>query len=443
MNHRKLSWTLALVSVVAITGNATAQSKSPTTPPATTKPATPPKAPAKGKAVAKPAAAPAAGASAKSATPANAAPPAAPAVPAEQVKTVYVVPMGFRGTGQFGLDIHPSVYEKVVADVAQKRPDLVVYVLNSADVDTVAYMGDDPREAGVFDDDSIRKMTRDLKAAIEASGAEQVMVVRDAVGYSALLGLSWPDMYMTETARLMGLSRIQERTQVEDPEVFAKFREAFVGICNGFLVSGGYNPSIGLAMMRPEKMLSASFKGREITWREDDKGTWVVDNSDKKFAGFTAQSAEELGLSDGTVADELPAMLEDLMYQRGFREYQRMPEDGEAIVREYVDGWRKAYETCKKSFETFQEAMGNASGKDELKSLNQAKSAIDKVLAIMKKYPAVAIRLNREFGAGRVELETEALKIQERIRGLRKAPPSGGSGSKGSSPAGPGLGSGG
>lgn len=432
MNHRKLSWTLALVSVVAVTGNATAQSKSPTAPPAATKPATPPKAPAKGKATAKPAAAPAT------------APATAPAVPAEQVKTVYVVPMGFRGTGQFGLDIHPSVYEKVVADVAEKKPDLVVYILNSADVDTVAYMGDDPREAGVFDDDSIRKMTRDLKAAIAASGAEQVMVVRDAVGYSALLGLSWPDMYMTEGARLMGLSRIQERTQVEDPEVFAKFREAFVGICNGFLVSGGYNPSIGLAMMRPEKMLSASFKGREITWREDDKGTWVVDNSDKKFAGFTAQSAEELGLSDGTVADDLPAMLEDLMYLRGFREYQRIPEDGEAIVREYVDGWRKAYETCKKSFETFQEAMGNASGKDELKSLNQAKSAIDKVLGIMKKYPAVAIRLNREFGAGRVDLETEALKIQERIRALRKAPPSGGSGgSKGSSPAGPGLGSGG
>ncbi len=435
MNHCKLSWSLALATAVALTGNALGQSKSPpTTPPTTTKPATGQKSPATGKASAKPAA------SAKTTAPA--APPPA-AVSAEQVKTVYVVPMGFRGTGQFGLDIHPSVYEKVAADVAAKKPDLVVFVLNSADVDTVAYMGDDPREQGVFDDDSIRKMTRDLKASINATGAEQVMVVRDAVGYSALLGLSWPDMYMTENARLMGLSRIQERTQVEDPEVFAKFREAFVGICNGFLVSGGYNPSIGLAMMRPEKMLSASFKGREITWREDDKGTWIVDNSDKKFAGFSAQSAEELGLSDGTVADELPAMLEDLMYQRGFREFQRMPEDGELLVQEYVDGWRKAYESCKKSFETYREAIGNASGKDELKYLNQAKSTIDKVLALMKKYPAVAIRLNREFGASRVQLETEALQIQERIRGLRKAPPSGGSGSKGSSPTGPGLGSGG
>ncbi|MSR68787.1 MAG: hypothetical protein EXS17_00330 [Phycisphaerales bacterium] len=432
MNHCKLSWSLALACTAAISASALAQSKTSPTAPTTTKPATAQKAPAKAKATAKPAA-----------TVAPSVAPATPADPAEQVKSVYVVPMGFRGRGQFGLDIHPSVYEQVAADVAEKKPDLVVYVLNSADIDTVAYMGDDPREQGVFDDDSIRKMTRDLKAAINASGAEQVMVVRDAVGYSALLGLSWPNMYMTESARLMGLSRIQERTQVEDPEVFAKFREAFVGICNGFLVSGGYNPSIGLAMMRPEKMLSASFKGREITWREDDKGTWIVDNSEKHFAGFSAQSAEELGLSDGTVADELPAMLEDLMYQRGFREFQRMPEDGEQLVQEYVDGWRKAYESCKKSFESFQEALGNASGKDELKYLNQAKSTIDKVLALMKKYPAVAIRLNREFGVGKVQLETEALKIQERIKGLRKAPPSGGSGSKGSSPAGPGLGSGG
>ncbi len=429
--NRTLIRALALVVAFACTISAFAQAKTPSAPakpPAAAKPTTTQKA------------APKAAIKTAAATPAA---PNAPVTPAEHVTSVYVVPMGFRGTGQFGLDIHPSVYEKVVEDVAEKKPDLVVYVLNSADVDTVAYMGDDPREQGVFDDDSIRKMTRDLKAAIAATGAEQVMVVRDAVGYSALLGLSWPNMYMTEGARLMGLSRIRERTQVEDPEVFAKFREAFVGICNGFLVSGGYNPSIGLAMMREEKMLSASFKGREITWREDDKGTWVVDNSEKKFAGFSAQSAEELGLSDGTVADELPAMLEDLMYQRGSREFERMPKDGEMIVKEYIDGWRKAYESCKKSFETYQEAMGNASGKDELKYLNQAKSTIDKVLALMKKYPAVAIRLNREFGAGRVQLETEALQIQERIRALRKAPAPTGGGSRGSSPAGPGLGSGG
>ncbi|MSR28196.1 MAG: hypothetical protein EXS03_01295 [Phycisphaerales bacterium] len=380
-----------------------------------------------------------------SATPAAQAPAkdsaAVPAAESERVKSVYVVPMGFPGTGQFGLDIHPMVYEKVSADIAEKKPDIVVYVLHSADVDQVAYMGDDPTERGIFEDDSMRDGMRKLKEAVKQSGAEQVMVIRDAVGYGALLGLYWPDMYMTSRARLAGLNRIQERTQVEDTEVRAKFQEAFVGICNGFLVSGGYADVIGLAMMRPEKMLSATYKGRDIVWSDTDKGAWVVDNAADRVAGFTAQSAEELGLSDGTVADEDGAMLEDLMFQRGIREFQRIPSDGEALVRAYVDGWRKSLEECRKSFDSFQEAMGNASGKEEKKYLSQARTILERVLAAFKKYPAVAMRA-RSFGAGKLQLEVELEKIKERIRGLSKSAPTKGGGS-GKGPAGPGLGTGG
>lgn len=365
----------------------------------------------------------------------KASPPATEATAATaKPKTVYVVPMGLKGTGQFGLDIHPMVYEEVAKDITLKRPDLVVFVLNSPDVDDVKYMGDDPSAYGIFDDDSTRKMTRDLKEIIAKAGAQPIMVVRDAVGYGALLGLSWPDMYMTESARLMGLSRIQERTQVEDTEVRRKFREAFVGICNGFLVSGGYDPIIGLAMMRPEKMLSASFQGREIVWRDDDKGTWVIDNSDKEIrANFTAQSAEELGLSDGTVSDDETLMLGDLMYQRGYREFERLPQDGEVIVRKYIEGWRKAFEDAKKSYPAYQEALQDAQGKDERKFLTKAKGILEKLLSTMKRYPAVEMKIRQVVGVTKLDIETEILKLQERIRGLSKSAPATprGGGSKG------------
>lgn len=362
----------------------------------------------------------------------------------EKPKSVYVVPMGLDGHGQFGLDIHPSTYEKVSQDIAAKHPDIVVYVLNSADVDKVDYMGDDPSERGFFDDDSMRKGMQNLKDAVKQTGAEQVMVIRDAVGYSCLLGLYWPDMYMTSTARLGGLNRIQERTQVEDAQVRAKFLAAFVGICNGFLVSGGYDDVIGVAMMRPEKMLSATYQGRNIVWSDNDKGAWVVDNSPERVAGFNAQSAEELGLSDGTVADEDAAMLEDLMFQRGVREFERVPQDGEVIVRAYIEGWRKALEDCAKTFQSYQEAMDNAQGKDERKYLGQARSFLEKILAAFKKYPAVEMRARREFGAGKLDLEVELERLKERIRGLSKSAPSGGGGKSGKGgPGGPGLGSGG
>lgn len=58
---------------------------------------------------------------------------------------------------------------------------------------------------------------------------------------------------------------------------------------------------------------------------------------------------------------------------------------------------------------------------------------MEKVLSIINKYPAVAIKLNQEFGLSKLEVETELLKLQERIRGLGKstAPPPSGGGKKG------------
>ena len=416
MNRTKTLLAVAVASITLFDMSASAQSKPATTPPASSKTAKPAKPPAK--------AAPKAAAS-------NEAPAAAaPIIAAEKPKTVYVVPMGMKDKGQFGLDIHPQVYEQVANDIAEKRPDIVVFVLNSADINSVRYLGDDPRKLGIFDDDGIRKMSRNLKEVIEKVGAEPIMIVRDAVGYSALLGLSWPNMYMTDSARLMGLERIQERTNVADPEVRAKFREAFVGICNGFLISGGYDPAIGLAMMREDKMLSASFKGREIVWSDDKNGTWVVDGSKERItAHFNSEMAEELGLSDGTVSDDDSTMIEDLMYQRGIRNFERLPQDGQVLVREYIDGWRKGVEDCAKAYPAYEEAMGDAQGKDEKKNLTKAKGLLEKVLSIIKKYPAVAIKLSQEFGLSKLEVETELLRLQERIRGLSKStttPPPGG-----------------
>lgn len=415
MNFQPILLTILAGSIALLDMSALAQSK-PATPPAKT-----------------PAKAASAKETAKKPTSKDAPVVASTVIEIEKSKSVYIVPMGIEDKGQFGLDIHPQVYEQIAKDITEKRPDIVVFVLNSADLSSVRYLGDDPRMLGLFDDDGIRKMTRDLKEVIEKVGAESIMIVRDAVGYSVLLGLSWPNMYMTDSARLMGLERIQERTKAEDPEVYAKFREAMIGICNGFLISGGYDPNIGMAMMREDKMLSATFKGREIVWSDDAKGTWVVDGSKEKItAHFNSEMAEDLGLSDGTVSDDGATMIEDLMYLRGTRNYERLPQDGEILVRQYIDGWRKGLEDCVKSYPKYQEALGEAQGKDEKKNLSKAKGILEKVLSILKKYPAVEMRL-RQQGISRLEIETELLTLKDRIRGLGKstAPPSGGRGKGG------------
>ena len=60
---------------------------------------------------------------------------------------VYVIPL----VGQMGTDIHPSIYEDVIDDVNEVKPDLVIFQLDSADVDNNFHIeNDDRREAGIW-----------------------------------------------------------------------------------------------------------------------------------------------------------------------------------------------------------------------------------------------------------------------------------------------------
>ena len=331
------------------------------------------------------------------------------AAPAEKLKSVYLVPF----KGQFGTDIHPACYDEILKDLETKRPDIIVFQLDSADVDRVDYMGEDPSNMGVFsvasDDTMMRKLLRDFKD--KHGYAQQYIWVKDSVGFGSLLAFSWPNMYMAPNARLYGLNRAARFwTRIEDPEVRAKFREAAVAIINGFLSSGGYDLKIGEAMLRPEMLLSASYKGRAIEWREDTKGYWVVDGRDDSTAGFSAESAEELGLSKGSAES-----LDELMFVLGVREFDRVADDGETLHKKYVDEWRKAYEQCGKLIEESNVAQEDAQSSNPKGNLNKAKSALTRVLGLMKKYPPLEVRLQGD-GVSRLAVEAELLNLNEQIR---------------------------
>ncbi|NBY67431.1 MAG: hypothetical protein EBQ58_01005 [Betaproteobacteria bacterium] len=46
---------------------------------------------------------------------------------------IYVIPIGLDGHGQMGTDIRLSAYEKVVKDVNEKKPDLIIFAMESSD----------------------------------------------------------------------------------------------------------------------------------------------------------------------------------------------------------------------------------------------------------------------------------------------------------------------
>jgi len=338
---RRIALTLAVLALPLLASQAPPKKDAtkPATKPAATKQTAPkPVAPAKA-----------------AAKPAEAAPAAAPAGP-----RVYVAP--FKGI--WGLDIHPELCQKFVDDIKAKKPDLVVFTLNSADFEQGFYQNERNDEGfGFFDDDAQRRM---LKLLVEElSELPAIMWVEDSWGFSTLLAFAFKDMYMMPKARLDGLGRISERYGVEDPQVRAKFREAVVAIANGFFEVGGYDIMIGRAMMRPELKLSASWKGRDLVWFPNADGTWLVDGSEKAFAGFKADVAVDLGLAKAEASD-----LDELMFLQGFPEYRLVKSDrdpelgaGKAIGDAWIKEWNRAFNEAEEKWKEAQLKLQLDAGK--------------------------------------------------------------------------------
>lgn len=418
---RPLALSLAVLALPLLAFQAPPKkgSQKPSSPPTAAKPTT-----------AKPAAPKAADADAASAEPAAAGP------------RVYLAPFN----GLWGLDIHPQLVKEFVADIREKKPDLVVFTLDSADQKEGFYTAERNEDgSGVFDDDAQRRMAKALDE--ELRGIPCVMWVQDSWGYSTLMAFAFHDMYMRPGARLDGLGRVSERYGVEDPQVRAKFREAMVGICNGFLELGGYDIMIGRAMMRPELKLSASWKGRELVWAQDADGTWVVDGSDKQFATFDSETAEDLGLADGSASD-----LSELMFLRGFREFQKVMSDEDPKVgagEKISVGWHKAWNRAFDEAEALWNESRSKLQLDAAKYLDLAKRNYEKIVELLEKNDAAYTkwRMTRHPDLNQLKTQIEQWKQEQIARNKAKKNNQGGSGTGGGrggrgfgSPGGPGGG---
>lgn len=332
---------------------------------------------------------------------------------------VYTIPL----RGQLGTDITDSTYKAVIEDVRAKKPDLIVFILDSADVNTREYLQDDDQnEAGMFDAEDTRRLVNNLKE--EFKQIPQVMWVKDAVGLSALLAFAWPDIFMSTRARLFGLILIMRQAGHPDWEVHRKFLAAWTAIAGGFFEAGGYDAkTLGEAMMRPEKKLSVSWEGRKLIWRPDETGTYIVDNSDKSVASFNAKTAEDLLLSKGTADD-----LDDLVFLLGYREWDRSlvdgKNDGVKIIDDYIKRWRDTYSKTREAWANYQREMGWAEGDDAIVHLGKARRALQDILDGMNRYPAVEARWKSRRDGQRLDILTvEGMlrQLKEQIAAAEKA----------------------
>lgn len=345
--------------------------------------------------------------------------------------SVYLVPL----KGQMGTDINMQLIKMFIEDIKKTKPDIIVIDLFSIDEDQNFYLkgNDDPGERGMARLDEYRDMVKLFREDLR--DIPQVMWVEDSVGFGSLVALAWSDLFIKSDGRLEGLARVSAMARGwQDPDVASKMMRAWVGTGNGFLQQGGYPLELGEAMMTPEETLSISFEGRKVNWLPNTSGMWIVDSSKDSVANFSATLAEESGLADG-VADDL----DDLMFLLGFREFNKL-ENGEKLGAGYVEDWRRALERCRDWLRDSAEVEDGAAG------LGKRKSLYEKIVAAMKQFPAVEVRMTADGGPRRLDLELEIENLRKEIQRQREAEKGGrgGSGSGGGSGGGGrGLGGGG
>lgn len=334
---------------------------------------------------------------------------------------VYIIPL----EGQLGTDVHPMYTDKVIADAKAAKPDLIVFRLNMTDKDTNDYLqNDDRKEVSMFDDDQARRLVKSLKE--DLGGTPQVVWVQDCVGFGFLLAFGWPDMYMSEGARLWGptYQQIAQRQQHPDTEVQRKFREAMNAITGGFIQAGGYDAQMAECFLRPDKVCSVNLSGRDgITWRDDTKGMYVLDASDKDLLRLNSETAGEIGLADGIVPSDPDDGLEELLFDRGILEPEVIT-SGQDVFEEYRDAWRKALEQAQEYLRDAQEQKLT----DPLKELSRQRGLYDKVLKIVDRYQAV----ERRLGVTPTQLKVQIGQIDEQRKQLQRQKREGDGGGSGS-----------
>lgn len=346
---------------------------------------------------------------------------------------VYVIPM----EGYMGVDIHPVVYDRILKDVKEQKPDLIVYRLASGDGRGNDKYMEAVNEAQKEDKIDPRRLAsgitdyRDLAAKLhnELDGYPSVMYVQDSRGISCVYALAWPYMFMAPTARISGLDVVAELGGGNDADIKAKMFSAWTGIAKGILGLGGRPQELCDALVRPDRKLSADIDGRSTKWRSDTQGSWyVIDTTDDASARFNSKLAEDTGLADGIAED-----MADLMSLLGYPEFTTV-DSGEKIYRDTNSAWRRRYRESKKWMEDFQQPV------DDPKDLGKRKQILEKMQQAFKQSPQFAKMWEWTRGLTEDQLKLLIEQLTEQIRSYQKQQQGSGGGRSGGRSGGGGRG---
>ena len=335
------------------------------------------------------------------------------------VPTFYVIPFH----GQTGTDINVEVYSEMIEDIRFHNPDYLIIDVECEDFEDRLYNRIEQTEVSFDGLEQLDMFRRVMDIFHDDLGdIPQVVWVKNSVGFSSVLIMSWKQIFFTSDARYGGAEKANvmfERVR-QDANMFGKFREAYMGLARGFAeraerTSFGYLNIID-ALIRPEVELSASWKGREVEWRLDSKGQYKIDNSEDTTLNLTSRQAENFGISNGT-ADSM----DDVALLLGIREYDVIDGQAEVIFEDYVNDWRRSFERAEENIKDYQKFLGWAEGEDWVKYYGRAKQELEGVLRAIRAYEAVAIRMQANYGIAELQLEIMIEDMENELAVRRQA----------------------
>ncbi|MDA1105098.1 MAG: hypothetical protein O2855_00700 [Planctomycetota bacterium] len=342
--------------------------------------------------------------------------------------------------GQLGTDVHPDAYKEIIEDIKKKKPDLLVFTLDSADMNRVDYMGDDDQaEFSNLNHKELRRLVKKFQEETGVPKDRQCIWIKDCVGWPILLAFSWPtfnaagvpSMFISADARLRGplYPQVARFHNSNDIEVTRKWRECTNGMSYAFFEYGGHDRNLGLCFLRPDWTLSVSFKGRhELEWfKEPEDGDYTLDDNPKALMGLTPDTMIELGIARRLAGETREEQLTHLVQLRGITDYATKqpagPDAPETVVvdqtgvelfRTYVEDWRDTYKECSEIPRQLQQDTDP----DPMRELSRRQKLYENLLRACKKYEAVQRRLGEMGSIPMILARLE--EIDEQRKGLSR-----------------------
>jgi len=338
--------------------------------------------------------------------------------------SILIIPM----QGQMHTDIHNSVLAPLADRIKEAKPDYILIEMLSRDWRNEFHklMGwGDREEFSGYDKGDIMEIAKLFH--VELKDIEQVIWVQDASGASSILALSWPTIYMSNDGYLhatMGVSR--QFDYINAADTYGKIREAALAHTKALALYGNRSPELLRAFADPEVSLSGTWKGKKVEWEESLLGDFVID-AGEGMPHLTATTSTEVGISVGNVQTR-----NDVLLAMGIREYHLVGEDITSEITAHSEKWRKDFVKAADAWLDAEQYGRWAAGGDAARYMRKQIGELQRLLKMMEKSPAVAMRMGRKYRIQANQLEKMIEQLEEMLDNLRNG--GGGGGRPGGGP---------